>query len=291
MRFGAHVSAAGGLYNAGANGKKLGCEVIQIFSRPPQGGKPREITPEEQEKFKTAMKENEIQDVYIHAPYFINLASSKKRIEKGSQSVLREELERGTLLDCKAMMFHPGSARDVGRQKGIDMVVEGLNRILDGYEGTTQLLIEISAGAGEIMGDSFEEIAEFIDRAERGSEIGVCFDTQHAFASGYDLRTKAAIDETFKAFDKIIGLKKLVASHCNDSKFELGAKRDRHEHLGEGLIGKDAFKIIVQHPKLQNIDLILETPHDNDAKVDPRQKDMDLLKSFRKRSPSLIRRG
>ncbi len=281
MRFGAHVSAAGGLWHAGENGKKLGCEVIQIFSRPPQGGRPKKITAEEQKLFKAAMKKNKIEAVYIHAPYFINLASTNNRIVYGSSSVLREELERGTLLGARAMMFHPGSARDVSRKKGIKMVVEGLNRIMDGYQGSCQLLIEISAGAGEIMGDSFEEIAEFLGKAERGKEIGVCFDTQHAFASGYDLRTKEAIDETLKKFQKTIGLKKLIASHCNDSAFTLGSHRDRHAHLGEGKIGKKAFKLLVEHPKLKNLDWILETPHDNKAKVDPRKKDMTLLKSFR----------
>ncbi|MFH1767155.1 MAG: deoxyribonuclease IV, partial [Patescibacteria group bacterium] len=274
--------AAGGLWHAGENGKKLGCEVIQIFSRPPQGGKPREITKEEQKKFKQAMLDNKIQDVYIHAPYFINLASGVARIRHGSISILRQELERGSLLGCRAMMFHPGSAKDVGREKGIEMVIDGLNKILAGYQGSCQLLIEISAGAGEIMGDSFEEIAAFIAGAKRGREIGVCFDTQHAFASGYDLRSKEAVNKTFQQFDKIIGLKKLVVSHCNDSMTGLGAKRDRHEHLGKGLIGEEGFRQIVKHPKLQKIDLILETPHDDSKKINPRLRDMKLIKSFRK---------
>lgn len=280
MRFGAHVSAAGGLWNAGPNGKTLDCEIIQIFSRSPQGGKPKEITEEDAKKFQDAMRENGVEDVYIHSPYFINLASGTPRIWHSSISVLRQELERGTQLGCRAMMFHPGSAKDVGREEGIKKVIEGLNKIMDGYEGTCQLLIEISAGAGEVMGDEFEEIKAFLDGAERGDEIGVCFDTQHAFASGYDLRTEKDVNETFERFDSIIGLKKMIASHCNDSKVEFGAKRDRHEHLGEGHIGKDAFKWIVQHPKLQHIDLILETPFGK-GKPDPRLADMNLLKTYR----------
>lgn len=127
-----------------------------------------------------------------------------------------------------------------------------------------------------MMGDTFEEIAAFIDGAERGKEIGVCFDTQHAFASGYDLRTKTGVDSVFKLFDKTIGLKKLIASHCNDSKVEFGAHKDRHEHLGKGFIGLPGFKAIVEHPKLKHLDLILETPWDDDL-----ANDMKYLKKFR----------
>lgn len=282
MRFGAHVSAAGGLWKAGPSGKELGCEVIQIFSRPPQAWAAKPITDEDAAMFKQSMKDNGIEDVYIHAPYLINLASENNRTRHGSVTMLRQELERGTQLGAKAMMFHPGSAKAVGRKEGVAMVVKGIDRILDGYEGTCQLLIEISAGAGEVMGDEFEEIAAFLDGAERGKEVGICFDTQHAFASGYDLRTEDAVKETFAKFDKIIGLKKLVASHCNDSKVDFETHKDRHQHLGHGFIGEDAFKFIVQHPKLQHIDLILETPFNGEEEKGSREDDIALLKKFRK---------
>lgn len=283
MRFGAHVSAAGGLWKAGPAGKALGCEIIQIFSRSPQTFAAKPITDEDAEKFKTSMKENGIKDVYIHAPYIINLASDKNTTRFGSVKILREELERGTRIGARAIMFHPGSAKAVGREQGVEMVIKGLDRIMDGYDGSCQLLIEISAGAGEVMGDQFEEIAAFIGGAQRGSEIGVCFDTQHAFASGYDLRTEKDVAATFKLFDKTIGLKKLVASHCNDSKVEFGAHKDRHEHLGHGFIGKDAFKYIVAHPKLKHIDLILETPFDDEGGPEDgtREEDIALLKTYR----------
>ena len=229
------------------------------------------------------MKENGLKRAYVHAPYLINLASANNKVRFGSTGMLRDELERCSKLGVDAMMFHPGSAKDLGQEVGVQKVIEGLNRIMDGYEGSCQFLIEISAGAGAVMGDTFEELAQFIDGAERGKEIGICFDTQHAFASGYDLRTKEGVDETFKLFDKTIGLKKLVASHCNDSKVELGAHKDRHEHLGKGYMGEDAFKFIVQHPKLKHIDLILETPYDKEGqKNDPRIPDLELLKKFRK---------
>jgi len=268
MKFGAHVSAAGGLWNAPINAGKLGCEVFQIFSRPPQGGKPSTITEEVEAKFKAEMKANKIERAYIHTPYFINLASGTQRIVDNSIAVIREELMRGTQLGCHAVMFHPGSAKDVGEEKGVAMVIDGLNQIMSGYKGSCQLLIEISAGAGAVMGDSFEEIAAFIDGAKRGKDIGVCFDTQHAFASGYDLRTAEAVDATFKKFDKLIGLDKLVASHCNDSKVEFDGHKDRHEHLGKGKIGLEGFKAIVASKKLKHIDLILETPMDGEVEAD-----------------------
>ena len=280
MRLGAHVSAAGGLWKAGPAGKQLECEVIQIFSRSPQMYTAKPISEKDVEKFKTSMKENGIKDVYIHAPYIINLASAKNTTRFGSIKILREELERGTQLGAKALMFHPGSAKELGKKEGTDTVIDGLDRILDGYKGTCQLLIEISAGAGEVMGDTFEEIAEFIHRAKRGQEIGVCLDTQHAFASGYDLRTKKAVDETFKRFDKLIGIKKLVVIHCNDSKTELGSRKDQHEHLDQGLIGTVGFKAIVQHSKLQHVDLIIETPVDKKSEKGSREKDLLLLKKY-----------
>lgn len=276
MHFGAHVSAAGGLFNAPKNGAEIGCEIIQIFSRPPQSWAVKAITEEDALAYKESARENKIHATYIHAPYLINLASANPKTRHGSVTMLRQELDRGTQIGARAMMFHPGSAKDVGQAEGVKMVIEGLNRIMDKYDGTCQLLIEISAGAGMVMGDTFEEIAEFIGGAERGKEIGVCFDTQHAFASGYDLRTKAAVNETFKKFDEIVGLKKLVASHCNDSKVEFESHKDRHEHLGQGSIGLDGFKAIVAHPKLQHIDLILETPMDGDV-----VKDLNLLKKYR----------
>jgi deoxyribonuclease-4 len=277
MKFGAHVSAAGGLWNAPIHAGELGCEVLQMFSRPPQGGKPSPITDDVAKKFRAEMAANKIERAYIHAPYFINLASTNPRIRHGSIAVLREELERGSKLGVRGMMFHPGSAKEVGQEKGIEMVIKGLDEILKGYTGECQLLIEISAGAGEVMGDTFEEIAEFLHGAKRGKEIGVCFDTQHAFASGYDLRTKTSLDAVVKTFDKTIGLKKLVASHCNDSKIEFNGHKDRHEHLGEGFLGKKAFELFVKHPKLSHLDLILETPFD-----EKRPADLKLLKAARK---------
>lgn len=275
MRFGAHVSVRGGVENGPKNAAEIDADIFQFFSRPPQGGKAKPIDQQLIDRFKQAMKQFQIKDAYIHAPYFINLASGQTHIREGSIRVLCEELERGSSLGCRAMMFHPGSAKETGEIKGLQLVVDGLNRILDGYQGACQLLIEISAGAGMVMGDTFEEIAGFLTKAERGDEIGVCFDTQHAFASGYDIQTKQGLDQALDQFDQLIGLQRLVASHCNDSKVACGEHKDRHEHLGKGYLGEDFFRFFVQHPKLQHLDLLLETPMDKEQK-----KEITLLRSF-----------
>lgn len=280
MTIGAHISAAGGLENAPANAKNQGCECYQFFSRPPQGGPARKITSEDIKKFQLANQKFGFTNFYIHAPYFINLASSNNRIYHGSISVLREELERGSLLGVKYLMTHLGSAKDLGEKESLKKVVTGLEKILAGYKGTTQFLIEMSAGSGAIIGDTFEEVASIIHNSKLiiQKKLGACFDTAHAFASGYDLRDAQAVQKTFSQFDKTIGLKRLKLIHLNDSKVSLGSHADRHEDLGSGQIGLAGFSALIKYlqKKKLNIDLILETPTES-----RRKKDIALLKSFR----------
>lgn len=261
MKFGAHVSIAGGVHNAPLNAAAFGCEVFQMFSRSPQGGPAPKLTPEIVAAFHENCRDNKLSEWVIHTPYYINLASGSAQTRANSARIVREELERGTLLNAAYVMFHPGSAKDVGEKEGVALVIETMKRLLNGYDGTTKLLIEISAGAGMVIGDTFEEVGEILDGVGH-PDVGVCFDTAHAFASGYDLRDKNAITKTFKEFDKLIGLKRLKMSHCNDSKVALGARRDRHEHLGKGFIGAKAFKELVRHPKLKHINWYLETEYD-----------------------------
>lgn len=276
MLFGAHVSVAGGLQNGPLNAAKIGCEVFQFFSRSPQGGPAPKITSEMLTEFQKNCADNDLKEWVIHAPYYINFANGEERIRKNSIRIVREELERGTMLGAKYVMFHPGSGKDVGETQAIKHVIEGIKEIYDKYQGTTQLLIEISAGAGMVIGDTFDEIAQLIQGVDH-PELGICFDTAHAFASGYDLRTKEAVTETFKQFDKTVGLDRLKMSHCNDSKVELGAHKDRHEHLGKGFIGIDGFDAIIHHPKLQHMNLFLETEPDLVG------EDLDVLKKLRKK--------
>ena len=265
--------------NAPQRAAELGCEVFQMFTRSPQGGKAPEITTEISKQFKEEMKKWGQDNCYIHAPYYINLASAKNNIYYGSISVLREELERGSVLGAKYLMTHLGSAKELGRKDALKKVVQGIEKILTGYNGKTKFLIEMSAGAGEIIGDTFEEIYSIIHNTKPiiQKNIGVCFDTAHVFESGYDLTSVAAVKNTFDQFDKIIGLKYLKLIHVNDSKTALGARVDRHEHLGLGKIGLDGFQALVNEPRLKNIDFILETPTDKGVR-----KDIKLLKQLRK---------
>ncbi|HTM68758.1 MAG TPA: deoxyribonuclease IV [Candidatus Binatia bacterium] len=264
MLFGAHVSASGGVSNAPKNAAALGLECFQFFSRPPQGGRVGPLDPAEITAFLKACDEHGLEHWYIHAPYVINLASKETRIRESSIGLLRGELDRGSLLKTYAVMFHPGSASGVGEEEGMKLVIEGVKKILHGYKGTTRFLVEISAGAGMVIGDTFEEVAAILDGVD-DERLGVCFDTAHAFASGYDLRTPEAVAKTMKAFDKAIGLERLEMSHCNDSKVGLGDRRDRHEHIGKGMIGLDGFRAIVGSPAFKKVNLILETNPDEVA--------------------------
>lgn len=276
MKFGAHVSAAGGLWNAPENAAKIGCEVFQFFSRPPQGGNAAPITAEIAKKFREACEKHEQELWVIHAPYIINFASTDARIRAGSLRIVREELDRGSALGARAIMFHPGSARDVPLSMGIRMVAEGINELLEGYKGSTQLLIEISAGSGNVIGDTFDEIRDILKQVKR-DDVGVCFDTAHAFASGYDLRDVMAVAATFDAFDKEVGLERLVMSHCNDSKVDLGAKKDRHDWLGQGFIGLKGFEAMLAEERLKKLFWIVETPIEGQA------ADITILKKMRDR--------
>ena len=284
MKFGSHVSAAGGVDRAPANATAVGCETFQRFTRSPRGGAAPKLTKKIVTAFKSENKKYGFTTCYVHTPYFINFASANSRVRQGSIAVVRDELERSSLLGATALMTHLGSSKDFTVQKAQALVVEGLLKLLNGYTGTTKFLIEIAAGQGLILGATFEEVALYITAVEEKNKklknkIGVCFDTCHAFASGYDLKTPQAVKKTLAQFDQTIGLDRLGLIHANDSKFDLGAKRDRHEHIGQGKIGVAGFRALVAQPKLKNVDFILETPKEDDAD----QKNLALLKSFRKK--------
>ncbi|MBI4092472.1 MAG: deoxyribonuclease IV [Candidatus Kerfeldbacteria bacterium] len=279
MKIGAHVSAAGGIFNAPLNAAKIGCEVFQVFTRSPQGGPAPKLTDEVVAKFKAEVKKYKLGEFVIHTPYYINFASTTPRIRYGSISVVREELERGTLLGASFVVTHLGSTKDAGPKVGFHKTWRSIQLILDGYKGTTRLLLELSAGAGDLVGGSFEQIRDLIKNAESNVKfrnmVNVCVDTCHAFAAGYDLRAKADVEAMVKRFDAIVGLKRLKLLHGNDSKFGLGDHRDRHEHIGKGTIGKEAFRALLHMSKLKNVDMIVETPDDGN------QDDIRVLKQLR----------
>lgn len=282
MRLGAHVSIAGGLANGPRNASALGCETFQIFSRSPRGGNPPKLTTGVVAEFHAARKAGGFTEFVIHTPYFINFASTTPRIRYGSISVVREELERGTALGAAYVITHLGSTKDAGKPLGFHKTWRGIQRVLDGYRGTTQLLLEISAGAGDLIGGSFDELAGLLKDVEhkevyRG-KVHICLDTCHTFAAGYDLRMSTAVNATLKEFDRVIGLSRLKYLHGNDSLFGLGEHRDRHAHIGHGEIGLAGFRAIVNHPNLKNLGLSLETPPEGMA------NDLQTLKRLRRGS-------
>jgi len=272
MKIGCHVSIAGGVFNAPERAYDLGCEVMQIFSRSPQGGKTPELTDEICKQFKIQNSKFKIHEVYIHSPYYINFASADNRIRYGSVNAIKEELGRASLLGVKYVMTHLGSAKDLGEEVGREKTIEMLIKTLENYKGEATLLLENSAGAGAIIGDDLKELGDIIKKVNSPAIVGICLDTQHSFASGYDWRD---FDDTIYKIDKEIGIKNIKLIHANDSLTECGSKKDRHAHIGEGLIGAEAFKKIVAFAEKNEIDMILETEHD---KV---MEDIKILKSFR----------
>ncbi len=273
MLIGAHVSIAGGIHKAPERAQDFGCEIFQMFTRSPQGGPAPQLTPELVHSFLSECQRCNQQEWVVHTPYYINLAHPKEGIRKNSIRIIREELERASLIQARYIMTHLGSSREVGENQGLLYCIEGIQKILDGYHGSAQFLIEIAAGAGCVMGGTFENIAQIIEKIEY--DVGVCFDTQHGFAAGYDLRTPEAVNKTFDEFDRIIGLSKLKISHCNDSKIELGGQKDRHEHIGRGYIGELGFSSWINDKRLKNINLYCETEYDFV------KEDIQLLKQLR----------
>jgi len=273
MHIGCHVSIAGGIFEAPKRAADLGCECMQIFTRSPQGGKAPELTEEVIKKFTLNVTRYAIRDFYVHTPYYINFASGNNRIRYGSVSVVRDELERASLIGAKYVMTHLGTAKDLGEKEAFAKTVEMLQKTLEGYSGETKLLLENSAGAGAIIGDDLQELGKIIKAVKNKSIAGICLDTQHSFASGYDWND---FEKTLQRIDEELGLENIKLFHLNNSETELGSKKDRHAHLDSGKIKLESIQKIVAFAEKNNIDMILETEH---KRV---QEDLEILKSFRK---------
>ena len=254
----------------------LGCETFQCFTRSPQGGPAPALTESVISSFRSQMSDFNMETFYIHTPYYINFASLEPRIRHGSIKVVREELERGSKLGARYVMTHLGSHTGQTLEEGMAKVSDAVTQVLAGYDGTTGFLMEIAAGSGNIIGDTFEELAAILGKVKNLVGFnGICFDTCHAFASGYDFRKPELARGMLEEFDKKIGLEYLKLTHVNDSKFNLGGKRDRHEHIGDGFIGEGGIAAILNTPKFCGIDWLLET---EDSK---RAEDIEILKKIR----------
>ncbi len=295
MEIGFHVSISGGISNSVDNILKIRCNAFQIFSRNPRAWAAKPLEERDIENFRTKLNDSNIntKSVFVHMPYLPNLSSALDMLHQKSTDTLIEELRRSTALGIPNVILHLGSHGGKGKENGINQLVKACETALKNYrepssvakrsmkkddslnakkEETVCLILENSANKKNSIGSRFDEIGLILDKmksslpnqlSHKGSSFGVCFDTCHAFAAGYDLRTENAVSETFDKFSTEVGLKNLKVIHLNDSKDKINSNRDRHEHIGLGMIGKQGFRALLNHESIKNTPIIMETPIDN----------------------------
>ncbi len=258
---GAHTSTQGGAYNALYEGQEIGASTVQIFTSNQRQWKGKQYTQKELDLWKKAKEETGITEVMSHASYLINLASPKEEVVQKSLLAFEEEVKRCHALDIWALNFHPGACLTLSREEGLERIVQHLHTFKQlAGEGRTKLVFETTAGQGSTLGVTFEEIGFLVHSLKDELPVGVCIDTCHSFAAGYDIRTPKGWDETLHAFDQHVGLDYLLALHVNDSQMDFASRKDRHACLGEGKIGSDAFCYIMQDDRLRPLPKYLETP-------------------------------
>ena len=279
MRLGAHMSAAGGLFKAFARGAEAGCDSMLVFTKSNRQWKAKPITDKDVEKYrKEAAEYDHIFPVAVHASYLINIASPDDALWEKSYTALKDEVERAAAFDIPLLTFHPGSFVSSDEEAGMARIAQGLKRLLEETAVSAPnvtICVETMAGQGTNIGRSFEQLAHILNLVGDHERLGVCFDTCHVFAAGYDIRTPEAYAATMDAFDKTVGLHKIKCFHLNDSKHELGSNKDRHEHIGQGHIGKAGFANFVNDPRWAKHPAHLETPkteeddEGNEIEMDP----------------------
>ena len=274
FKIGCHLSISNGFFKAAKLINKLGGNTYQYFSRNPQGGKAKPWNQEDFLAFIDYAKENDIEGLLCHAPYTLNACSANPDTRDFARMVFKSDIEMLENFDNALYNFHPGSHTGQGVEVGIEQIVEILNEVL--YpEMKTTVLLETMAGKGSEVGRSFEEIAEIISKVELKDKLGVCLDTCHVYSAGYDIVND--LDKVLEEFDRIIGLERLKAIHLNDSKMPFASNKDRHEKIGMGVIGLEAVKKIINHPKLRHLPFYLETPNEEEGY----KEEIELLKSLR----------
>jgi len=278
MKIGAHVRTAGGVDKAIDHAVEMGAETIQIFSGAPYAWKRKKYMEAEVEAFKKRIEETGIEPAFIHGLYLVNLASSDEALLARSFDALVGDMKAASLIGAKGVIFHIGSHMGAGYDAKLNQVVEYVGKVVDNTLDDAWMILENAAGMGGAIGSKFAELGTII--RESGSDrVRVCLDTQHAFAAGHDLRTRAGLDKMFEEFDRDVGLERLVAVHANDSKIALGGGVDRHANIGEGEIGRDGFVNILSHPAFAEIPFLLEVPGIEDH--GPDKENVEILKSLR----------
>jgi deoxyribonuclease-4 len=278
-RFGAHTSIAGGLHLAIERATALGCDAVQIFLRNNLRWRARARTPEELEQFKETLAASNLDPVIAHAIYLINLASPEEAVRTRSVEAFAEELSRCHEAGIPYLVLHPGSHRGEGIEEGIARVARTIDAAYDAHpEYEVMTLLENTAGQGSVIGRRFEELAQIASQVEDPSHVGYCFDTAHALAAGYELRTPEGYHETFARLERVLGLEKLHCFHVNDSRYDLNEGADEHRNIGEGYLDVGAFRMLVNDPRFADLPMILETPTEND--MSGYKADLKLLRSL-----------
>lgn len=266
---GSHMSIAGGVDKALLQGKEVGCDAIQIFTKSSRQWVSKPLSAEEIANFHEAKKTTGITTVIAHDSYLYNFAATDSVLRRKSVNGLIDEMERCEALGVAYLIAHPGAHVGAGEAIGIKTVAKSIDEMHAACAGfTTQLAIEITAGQGSNLGYRFEQVRQIIDASKAPERLRVCFDTEHAFAAGYDLRTAEGYEQTFTEFDDAIGLELLVAFHVNDAKKDLGCRVDRHEHIGKGFLGLEAFRLLVNDRRFWGLPMCLETPKSADCHED-----------------------
>ena len=259
LTIGCHLSSSKGFLAMGKEAVKIGADTFQFFTRNPRGTKAKKIDPEDIGRFLSFAEEHGINRILAHAPYTLNACSADEGLRTLARDTMKDDLERMEYIPGNCYNFHPGSHTGQGTEAGIHYISLMLNQILEPHQNTT-VLLETMSGKGSEVGKTFEELREILDRVQEKECMGVCLDTCHVWDAGYDIA--GDLDGVLHEFDRIIGLSKLKAIHLNDSLNPLGSHKDRHAAIGQGMIGFDALKRIVEHPGLKNLPFYLETPND-----------------------------
>ena len=261
LLLGAHMSIAGGLHRAIERGQKLDCTAIQLFTRNNVQWKAKPLTNEDVTRFREAWDVSGIGPIIAHSSYLIDLASTDERVRRLSLDGLIVEFQRAAAIGVPWVVLHPGHHLGAGEEAGLRQIAELANCAMQATSGmAVGLLLETTAGQGTCLGHRFEQLAWLLDAIEPSVRVGVCFDTCHVFAAGYDLRTRRAYQATMREFDRVIGLDRIQAFHLNDAKLGLGSRRDRHAHIGRGTLGREAFRCLMRDRRFAAVPKLLETP-------------------------------
>lgn len=275
LNIGCHLSASKGFMNMGKEALSINANTFQYFSRNPRGSSVKEINLEDIENFKKFAKENNFATILAHAPYILNPCSSNEQNRVLALEIMQDDLKRMEYIPNQMYNFHPGSHTGQGIEVGINQISDMLNKLLT-KEQTTIVLLETMSGKGSEVGSKFEEIKAIIDKTNLKEKLGVCLDTCHVYDAGYDIVNN--LDDVLEEFDKVIGLGYLKAIHLNDSKNPFSSHKDRHECIGSGSIGIEAFKRIINHPKLAHLPFYLETPNE----LEGYKEEIELLRKLKK---------